>query len=148
MTKPNRPVLLVKFLPYGKSEVVPQGTVKFKALPQVKLILPEAKSVIRSKTLYSNLSPSLCEDFILLRGFHPRTWISSAFGRFHREALLRKASHSFAEALVVNDLTLAQKSDNVVYVGIVAEPEDIVIGDTCLLLCGKVLVEIRERVAL
>ena len=34
---------------FGKSEVV-RGTVKFEALPQVKLILLRAKSVIRSET--------------------------------------------------------------------------------------------------
>ena len=40
---------MVKFFAFGKSEVV-RGTVKFEALPQVKLILLRAKSVIRSET--------------------------------------------------------------------------------------------------
>ena len=37
---------------------------------------------------------------------------------------------------------LAEKFDNVVYVGIVGEAQDIVVGDARLLLCREVLVEI------
>ena len=49
--------------------------------------------------------------------------------------LLRKASHSFAEALVMDDFALAEEFYNVVYVGVITEAQNIVIGDACLLLC-------------
>ena len=40
-----------------------------------------------------------------------------------------------AEALEVDDLPLPQETDHVVDIGIVGEPQDVVIGDTRLLLC-------------
>ena len=61
--------------------------------------------------------------------------IYSALGGFHCEALLRKASHSFAKALVVDNLALAEEFDNVVYVGVVGEAEDVIVHRARLLLC-------------
>lgn len=40
----------------------------------------------------------------------------------------------FAEPLVVYNLTFAQKADGVLYVRVVSQPQNIVIGGACLLL--------------
>ena len=44
-------------------------------------------------------------------------------------------SERITEALEVHYLTLTQKFDRVTHIGIVYESEDVVVGDTCLLLC-------------
>ena len=62
--------------------------------------------------------------------------------------LLRQGTHSLAEALVVDYLALAEEPDNVVYVGVIAKTQDIVVGDSCLLLCCKILVEVGEGISL
>lgn len=50
--------------------------------------------------------------------------------------LLRGYAEGFTEALVVDDLALAQEADDVADVGVVAEAEDVVIGNAGLLLGG------------
>ena len=45
-------------------------------------------------------------------------------------------------------LALAEEFDNVVFVGVVGEPEDIIVGDSSLLLCREILVEVGERISL
>ena len=45
------------------------------------------------------------------------------------------APKGIGEALVVHDLALTQKLDGVTHVGIVGQTENVVIGDTRLLLC-------------
>ena len=47
----------------------------------------------------------------------------------------------------MDDLPLAQEADNVVYVGIIREPENIIVGSARLLLGGKVLCEIGDHIA-
>ena len=57
-------------------------------------------------------------------------------------------AEGIAEPLVVHDLPLAQELDGFPYVGVVAEAEDVVVGDSRLLLGGQILVEIRKDVPL
>ena len=57
---------------------------------------------------------------------------------FLRHAVLGKAQ-ALAEPLEVNDFPLAQELDNVVDVGIVAETEDVVVGNAGLLFCCEVV---------
>ena len=44
-------------------------------------------------------------------------------------------SHRLAEALKVHDFALAEEFDNVVYVGVVGEAKNVVVGHARLLLC-------------
>ena len=53
---------------------------------------------------------------------------------FGVEALLRHPQ-GVGKALIVNYLTLTQELDNVVHVGIVRKPQNVVIGRASLLLC-------------
>ena len=53
---------------------------------------------------------------------------------FGVEIFLRR-SQSIGEALIVNYLTLTQELDNVIHVGIIREPQNVVIGRASLLLC-------------
>ena len=62
-------------------------------------------------------------------------------------AILRKAQ-SLAEALEMHDLPGAQELDDVVDVRVVAEPQDVVVGDAGLLLRRQVLGQIGDQVAL
>lgn len=62
--------------------------------------------------------------------------------------LLRGYAEGFTEALVVDDLALAQEADDVADVGVVAEAEDVVIGNAGLLLGGHVLGQVCYDVAL
>ena len=48
--------------------------------------------------------------------------------------LLRDADR-IGEALIVYDLTLAQELDRIAHVGIVAQPQNVVVGHASLLLC-------------
>ena len=50
------------------------------------------------------------------------------------QLLLRK-TQSFSEALIMHDLALSQKAYHVVYVGVVAEAQYVVVRLTRLLLC-------------
>ena len=54
----------------------------------------------------------------------------------------------FAEALEVYHLPLTKEADDVVDIGVVAEPEDVVIGDSGLLFCGHIFAEVTDHVAL
>ena len=45
-----------------------------------------------------------------------------------------KQLHRFAKALEVYDLALTEELDHIIYIRVIAEPEDVVIGDPCLLL--------------
>ncbi len=47
--------------------------------------------------------------------------------------LFTKLLHTFTEALEVDDLPFPQEFDHVVYIGIVRQPQDVVIGGSCLL---------------
>lgn len=53
----------------------------------------------------------------------------------------------FTKALEVDDLPLPQEADDIVYVGIVAETQDVIVGDPGLLFRGKVLGEVGNYVA-
>ena len=44
-------------------------------------------------------------------------------------------AQAFAEALVVDDLALTQELDGLADIGIVDQPQDIVISSACLLFC-------------
>ena len=48
---------------------------------------------------------------------------------------LAKELDCFAKSLEVDNLTLPEESDHIVHIGIVREPEDVVIGRASLLLC-------------
>ena len=62
--------------------------------------------------------------------------------------LFGQRPHSFAKALVVDNLALAEEFDNVVDVGIVTEAQDVIVGNPCLLLGGEVLVEVGKGISL
>ena len=51
-----------------------------------------------------------------------------------------------AEALEMHDLPLPQEADGVVDIRIVAEAEDVVVGDAGLLLCRQILCQIRNHI--
>ena len=55
---------------------------------------------------------------------------------------------ALAEALEVDDLPLPKEPDNIVYVRVVAEAEDVVVGHPGLLLGGQVLRQIGDGIAL
>ncbi len=48
----------------------------------------------------------------------------------------------------MHDLALAEELDGIVDVGIVRQTQNVVVGHPCLLLGGKILVEIGDHVAL
>ncbi len=48
----------------------------------------------------------------------------------------------------MHDLPLTQELDGLANVGVVAQTQDVVVGDACLLLGGKVLVEVGDDIAL
>ncbi len=54
----------------------------------------------------------------------------------------------FAEPLEVDYLPLAQELDNVVYVRVIAEAQDVIVGDAGFLLCRQILRQISDQVAL
>lgn len=53
-----------------------------------------------------------------------------------------------AEPLEVDYLPLAQELDNVVYVRVIAEAQDVIVGDAGFLLCRQILRQISDQVAL
>ena len=61
--------------------------------------------------------------------------------------LILRDLQTLTEALEVDDLTFSQETDDVVYIGIVAETQDIVIGDAGFLFCGKVFGQITDHIA-
>ena len=95
--------------------------------------------MISQTALFSNLSPLQSKDFILEEDFIRHRRIYSVKDGFNCEALLRKASQGFSEALEVDYLALAEELYGVVDVGVVGEAQDVVVGDAGLLLCGEVL---------
>lgn len=54
----------------------------------------------------------------------------------------------FAKTLEVNHLALPQETDNLVYVRVVGQPQDIVVCCPCFLLRSHVFDDIRDRVCL
>ena len=44
-------------------------------------------------------------------------------------------AEGIAEPLVMDDLPLSEELDGLADVGVVAEAEDVVVGDSCFLLC-------------
>ena len=54
----------------------------------------------------------------------------------------------FSEALEVDYLALAEELYGVVDVGVVGEAKDVVVGDAGLLLCGEILLEVGDAIAL
>ena len=53
----------------------------------------------------------------------------------------------FAKPLEMDNFTLTQETDDVVYIGIVREAENIVIGDAGFLLCRQIFRQIGNDVA-
>ena len=49
--------------------------------------------------------------------------------------MILRATESVSEALIVHDLAGAKEAQRVADVGIVDQSEQIVVGDSCLLLC-------------
>ena len=62
--------------------------------------------------------------------------------------LLNSAATPLTEALIMDYFPLPQELYDVVYVRIIAEPQDIVIGRARLLLCRHVLGKVGDHVAL
>ena len=52
---------------------------------------------------------------------------------------LRGQTQALAKALIVDDFTLAEEADDVVHIGVIGHPEDVVIGDARFLLCCDVI---------
>ena len=86
----------------------------------------------------------------------PRLYIRRLLHRFrgapsrrepNLEFLIHQDIHRFAEALEVDDFALAEEADGVVYVGIVGKAKDVIIDNSCLLLGGEVLGDIRYGIA-
>ena len=48
----------------------------------------------------------------------------------------------------MHDFSLSEELYDVVYVGVIRETEDVIIGNSCLLLGGEVLVQVAQRVPL
>lgn len=63
------------------------------------------------------------------------------------QSVLRQPQ-AFAEPLEVDYLPGPEKFDDVVDVRIVTQTEDVVVGDPCFLLCGKVFREVGDQIAL
>ena len=61
--------------------------------------------------------------------------------------LLFAQPQALAKALEVDDLPLPQEADDVVYVGIIAETQDVIVCDAGFLFRGKVLGEVGDHVA-
>ena len=53
----------------------------------------------------------------------------------------------FAKPLEVDDLPLPQEADYVVYIRVVGQPENVIVGEPCLLLGGQVLGQIGDDIA-
>ena len=51
-----------------------------------------------------------------------------------------------AESLEMGDLSLAEEFDGIAYIGIIHKAQNVIIGDSCLLFRGEVLVEIGKNV--
>ena len=48
----------------------------------------------------------------------------------------------------MDDLALAEETDNVVYIGVIGHSEDVVIGHSRLLLCGQIFGQITDYISL
>lgn len=55
---------------------------------------------------------------------------------------------ALAEALEVNDFAFPEETDDIIYVGVIAEAEDVVIGDAGFLFGGKVFRQITDHITL
>lgn len=54
----------------------------------------------------------------------------------------------FAETLEVHDFPLPQELDRVADIGVIAQPENVVVGAPCLLLCRHILGQVGDRIPL
>lgn len=53
----------------------------------------------------------------------------------------------FAESLEVDDLSGAKESDDIAYIRVIAQAQNVVIGDTGFLLRGQILGQVGDRIA-
>ena len=60
--------------------------------------------------------------------------------------LIHGKSQSLSEALIVNDLTFPEKTDYIIYIRVIAQPQDIIIRYASLLLGGKIFVEVGQDI--
>lgn len=70
-------------------------------------------------------------------GLRSRRAVKGGVGKIDifRVHLLLAQPQALAKALEVDDLPLPQEADDVVYVGIIAETQDVIVGDPGLLFC-------------
>lgn len=61
---------------------------------------------------------------------------------------LKREAQSLAETLIVYDLPLAQETDDIVHIRIVAQAENIIIGHARLLLRSQVFIEVGDDITL
>lgn len=61
--------------------------------------------------------------------------------------LIGDESQALAKSLEVDDFSCTKEFDNIAYVGVIRKAEDIVVGLSRLLLCGKVFVKVGKRIA-
>ena len=55
--------------------------------------------------------------------------------------------HGFAEPLEVDDFPFTEEPDRIADFRVLDQPEDVVVGEPCLLLCRHILIEIRDGIA-
>ena len=62
-------------------------------------------------------------------------------------SLILNAAQAFSESLEMHDLTHPQETDRISHFRILHDPQDIVVGQTCLLLCCHILVEVGDGIS-
>lgn len=62
-------------------------------------------------------------------------------------ALTSPCTERFPEPLEMHQFTLPQKPDGIPHVIIIRQPQDIVIGGACLLLCSHILSQVRNNIS-
>lgn len=62
-------------------------------------------------------------------------------------SLILNAAQTFSKSLEMHDLTHPQETDRISHFRILHDPQDIVVGQTCLLLCCHILVEVGDGIS-
>ena len=97
----------------------------------------------RTLTVFCSVAPKCDSTFGLFILF---ILANGVFGVKSVKILLIKLFLSFtkniSESLEVNYLALTKEFYNIAYVGIIGEPQDVVIGNSSLLLCRKVFCKV------
>lgn len=60
--------------------------------------------------------------------------------------LIRCESQAFTEALEVDNFSCAQEFYDIAYIGVIGKAENVIVGLSRLLLCGKVFVKVCQGI--